>query len=139
MAASSDLVAAANPAMTEAEATAAISVYGGVAEARLALDDPGLPATLRDWCHALMICHLADAGNPEVGLRQHTSGDYSESRAAGATTWSIQYHEIIALASSALGARAEPAGAGVVRADADMGAVSLDQGGVPVFHDGVSM
>lgn len=139
MAASSDLVAAANPAMTEAEATAAISTYGGVAEARLALDDPGLPATLRDWCHALMICHLADAGNPEVGLRQHTSGDYSESRAAGATTWSIQYHEIIATAGTALGARAEPAGAGVVRADADMGAVSLDQGGVPAFHDGVSM
>lgn len=136
MAASSDLVVAANPAMTEAEATAAISTYGGVAEARLALDDPGLPATLRDWCHALMICHLADAGNPEVGLRQHTSGDYSESRAAGATTWSIQYHEIIALA---LGTRTDPAGAGVVRADADMGAVSLDQGGVPVFHDGVSM
>jgi hypothetical protein len=139
MAASSDLVAAANPAMTEAEATAAISTYGDVAEARLALDDPGLPATLRDWCHALMICHLADAGNPEVGLSQHTSGDYSESRAAGATTWSIQYHEIIALAVAAIGARAEPAGAGVVRADADMGAVSLDQGGVPVFHDGVSM
>ena len=139
MAASSSLVAAANPAMTEAEATAAISTYGDVAEARLALDDPGLPATLRDWCHALMICHLADAGNPEVGLRQHTSGDYSESRTAGATTWSIQYHEIIALASAALSARAGPAGAGVVRADADMGAVSLDQGGVPVFHDGVSM
>lgn len=139
MAASSDLVAAANPAMTEAEATAATLTYGGVAEARLALDDPGLPATLRDWCHALMICHLADAGNPEVGLRQHTSGDYSESRAAGATTWSIQYHEIIATAGAALGARAEPAGVGVVRADADMGAVSLDQGGVPAFHDGVSL
>ena len=139
MAASSNLVAAANPAMTEAEATTAISTYGGVAEARLALDDPGLPATLRDWCHALMICHLADAGNPEVGLKQHTSGDYSESRAAGATTWSIQYHEIIALAGVALGVRAEPAGVGVVRADADMGAVSLDQGGVPAFHDGVSL
>jgi hypothetical protein len=139
MAASSDLVVAANPAMTGAEATAAISTYGDVAEARLALDDPGLPATLRDWCHALMICHLADAGNPEVGLRQHTSGDYSESRAAGTTTWSIQYHEIIALAGATLGARAEPVGVGVVRADADMGAVSLDQGGVPAFHDGVSL
>ncbi len=139
MTASNALVVAANPAMTEAEASAAISTYGGVAEARLALDDPGLPATLRDWCHALMICHLADAGNPEVGLRQHTSGDYSESRAAGTTTWSIQYHEIIALAGATLGARAEPVGVGVVRADADMGAVSLDQGGVPAFHDGVSL
>lgn len=139
MTASNALVVAANPAMTGAEATAAISTYGGVAEARLALDDPGLPATLRDWCHALMICHLADAGNPEVGLRQHTSGDYSESRAAGTTTWSIQYHEIIALAGATLGARAEPVGVGVVRADADMGAVSLDQGGVPAFHDGVSL
>jgi hypothetical protein len=139
MTASNALVVAANPAMTGAEATAAISTYGDVAEARLALDDPGLPATLRDWCHALMICHLAGAGNPEVGLRQHTSGDYSESRAAGTTTWSIQYHEIIALAGATLGARAEPVGVGVVRADADMGAVSLDQGGVPAFHDGVSL
>ena len=45
----------------------------------------------------------------------------------------------LTLAGAALAARAEPAGVGVVRADADMGAVSLDQGGVPVFHDGVSM
>lgn len=126
---SAETVAAANPALTEAEAAAAVASYGVVAAALLDAEDPGLPETLYDWCHALLVCHLLAASAPEAGLKGHTSGDYSEQRTPGATTWSLQYRETIARYAAAQVAPADTGIEEAVRSDAVMPGLSLDQDG----------
>jgi hypothetical protein len=123
------LVQAANRRLTTAEATAALSTYSAVAQARLNNDDPGLSTTLYDWCHALMVCHLLAASAPEAGLRGHTSGDYSEQRTPGTTTWSLQYRETIARYAAAQAVSADTGLEEAVRSDAVMPGLSLDQDG----------
>lgn len=128
------LIQAADRSLTEAEATAALTAYEDVAAALLDADDPGLTETLYDWCHALLICHLRSSGDPASGLKGYKSGDYSETRDPGVTTWLLQYREIIEQAS-----RGAPTvtDAGVIRSDAVMEDLQLDTADVLFYPDDV--
>lgn len=131
------LLQAADKTLTVAEAGTALTTYQVVAKALLDNDSPGMSSTLYDWCHALLICHLLHSSNPEVGLKGHTSGDYSEQREPGVTTWLIQYQQIISTfrrtAVSSSSSTLEKA----LRADSVMGDFKLDQGDLPEFYTGV--
>lgn len=137
MAVTATLVQAADRTLSEADAEAAITAYQSVTQAILDNDTPGLSSTLYDWCHALLICHFRSSSIPEVGLKGHSSGDYSEQREPGVTTWLIQYQQIIQrfniTAASVAGSATERA----VRSDEVMDDFKLDQSDMPSFYSGV--
>lgn len=124
------LVRAANTRLSEADATAALSTYSAIAQARLDNDNPGLSTTLYDWCHALMICHLLASANPATGLKGYSNGDYSESRNPGQTVWMLQYNQVLDdfQADEAEGVEE------VERADANMPEMHLDQSDIPTYY-----
>jgi len=70
--------------------------YKAIAEKRIAIDAPsGMDSTLKDHCTMLMICHLYAAGDPAVGMRSFSSGDFSGSQDAGSTIYLLEYRQII--------------------------------------------
>lgn len=132
MAASTSLVMAADRSLSEEAASAALTTYSAIALARLDNDDPGLSPALYDWCQALMICHLRATGDPATGLKGYSSGDYSETRDPGQTTWLIQYRQII----DDYQGGGPPEADDVTRADASMDDLKFDQADIPSYYTG---
>lgn len=127
------LVNKANRSLTSVQAETAYTDYTAIAKARLDQDDPGLSPALYDWCHALMICHLYASGDPVTGLKSFTSGDFSGSQNAGVTIWILEYRQII----DNFQVDEDTAEGDVLRADAKMDAMKLDQAEIPRYYTGV--
>ena len=67
-----------------------------IAQCLLEKDNPGLPSDLYDVACALLICHLYESRNPELGLKSYTSGDFSVTReVAGQSVYLAGYYDIL--------------------------------------------
>jgi hypothetical protein len=132
MTVTSDLIKSANRSLSTTEAGDALTAYGTVASSMMALDDP--PAALYDWCHALMICHLLASSDPETGLKSFTSGDLSATRDPGDTIWLIEYRRIIE--SGQTTESSDESDGAVIRADAYLPDLGLDQETVDIIYEG---
>lgn len=104
-----------------------------VAAARLDNDDPGLPTALYDWCHALMITHMALCDNT-AGYKSFSTGEFSASQNPGETIFLLEYRQVI---TDYVPASSDTAEYDVTRADADMPDFKLDQADVPTFFSEV--
>ncbi len=103
-----------------------------VAKVLLDQDDPGLGTVLYDHAHVLLIVHLYETG--VLGKGTYTSekiGDYSYSKAAGESSYILEYRAVIASGSGRSNLE------GQERADADMEEMHLDQGEVPKYPEDV--
>jgi hypothetical protein len=124
-------VANADRSLTAAQATAAITAYSTVAQARLDNDNPGLATAVYDHCHALMICHMRAAADPATGLRKvKTDGFEAERETPGTTAFLLEYRKIIEEFQGEEAGEAED----VTRCDASMPDFKLDQGDIPGFY-----
>ena len=96
-----------------------------------------LPANLYDRCHALMICHLWEVGDPSYGTTSYSSGDYSQGlKDPGQTVYKMQITEIIAKWNQQSTPQAESA---VQRPDCDLGLMQTDPNAIPkAWNDGSS-
>lgn len=106
-----------------------------VASARLETDAPeGMNATLYDWCHALMITHLALA-DATAGYKSYSTEGLSISQDPGQTIFLLEYKQIIESQVSTSGTSTEETD--YTRADANMPDFHLDQADVPTFYSEV--
>lgn len=124
---------AANTVLTEAEATAALETYGTIAGVMVDSEIETPPDGLKDWCTALMICHLLASADPDASLTSYTSGDYSQKSTVGVTTWWLQLRSIldgISVAVPKFDGSEE-----ATRSDSDMDLVGLDQSDDPMFPE----
>jgi len=100
-----------------------------VAQARLDNDNPGLPTALYDWCHALMITHMAKA-DETAGWKSYSTEQLSVSKDPGVTVFLLEYQQIIDGYAESVDCSSEP---DVTRCDADMTEFHLDQADVPGY------
>jgi len=101
-----------------------------VAQARLDNEAPtGLSTTLYDWCHALMIAHMATAGE-EAGFRSYSTEGLSISQDPGSSIFLLEYKQVLSSFSETIDYSAET---DCTRCDAVMGEFHLDQSDVPVY------
>ena len=101
-----------------------------VAQARLDNDAPdGMNPTLYDWCHALMITHLA-LSDATAGYKSYSTEGLSISQDPGQTIFLLEYKQII---ESQDGTGDYSAESDVTRSDAKMPDFQLDQADIPVF------
>jgi hypothetical protein len=98
------------------------------AEKRIAIDAPDM--TDRDHCTMLMICHMYACADPVFGMNSHSSGGFSGSQAAGSTIYSIEYDRLV---SAGQPAETDGTEGSVIRSDAEMPELQLDDGEVPRF------
>lgn len=124
------LVNKANRMLTSTQASTAYTDYNAIAKAILDHDDPGLSVALYDWCHAKMICHLYETGDPTTSLKSFTTGDFSGSRDVGTTVFLTDYQQIIGSFQSDT-TYTETA---VRRSDAVMPEMQFDQAEVPTYY-----
>lgn len=83
-----------------------------------------LPSNLYDRCHALLICHLWEIGDPSYGTTSYSTGDYSQGlKDPGESVYSMQAKVIIAKWNNQSTPQAETA---VQRADTNMGYMQTD-------------
>jgi hypothetical protein len=105
------------------------------AKERLDQDDPGLTPYAYERCHALMIAHMYQMGDPQMGLRSFSSGDFSGSQDVGMTAQLAEYRETIEtaaiVAQNALASSADLTE--VRRVDSEMPELQLDAQEVPRF------
>jgi hypothetical protein len=105
------------------------------AKERLDLDNPGLPLTTYERCHSLMVAHMYQIGDPQMGMKSFNSGDFSGSQDAGVTAALLEYNQTIEAAVIRL-QNAETSStdmATVKRCDAEMPDLQLDAQDVPRF------
>lgn len=102
-----------------------------VAQARLDLEDPGLPTALYDWCHALLITHMALA-DETAGYASMSTGEFSRSITPGQSIFSLEYSQIIESYSSA--STDSDSEEDVTRSDSLMEDFKLDQTDIPVYY-----
>ena len=100
-----------------------------VAQARLDNDNPGLPTALYDWCHALMITHMAKA-DETAGWKSYSTEQLSVSKDPGVTVFLLEYQQIIDGYAESVDYSSE---SDVTRCDADMAEFHLDQADVPGY------
>lgn len=100
-----------------------------VAQARLDNDNPGLPTALYDWCHALMITHMAKA-DETAGWKSYSTEQLSVSKDPGVTVFLLEYQQIIDGYAESVDYSSE---SDVTRCDADMTEFHLDQADVPGY------
>jgi hypothetical protein len=103
------------------------------AKERLDQDNPGLSLTAYERCHSLMVAHMYQIGDPQMGLKSFSSGDFSGSQDAGVTAQLIEYQNTLLAA----GAKIQNDSSGnpdvVERCDAVMSELQLDSAEVPRF------
>jgi hypothetical protein len=107
-----------------------LSYYAALAIEALALDAPDLGGASYDRAEALLICHMAAAdlaGDLEM-KSENRGGDWSYSKDAGQTSYLVQYRAL--LAQFAVAAIADE---GVIREDARMTGLALDEVLPPIF------
>jgi len=103
-----------------------------VARAMLDAEDPGLVAALYDHAHALLICHLYDAGKEGKGaIKSESIGFYTYSKDAGATSYLLEYQSLIALGTGSANGKLEEQ----ERTDHEMRDMQLDQGLIPRYSE----
>ncbi len=117
-----------------------LAYYSALAVAVLAQDGAAsLPTVVYDRAHALMICHFY-AGDQQGDLEMKSEdrgGDWKYTKAAGDTTYLVQYRALLARFGIDAGALA-PADVpddGAVRCDAVMEELQLDGNTIPTYTD----
>jgi len=115
--------------------TTEFTYFAGVAKAMyLDADDPGLPATVYDYCHGLLVLHLYEVIGGHTGFTSENQNGYSYSHPAGTTGWLTEYQRVIDTWNKATARSTMPTTQlDVTRADAVMSAFKLDQAEVPTF------
>ena len=105
------------------------------AKERLDQDNPGLTPTTYERCHSLMVAHMYQMGDPQMGLKSFSSGDFSGSQDVGMTAQLAEYQQTIEAAI--LAAQNVDAAStdltGVRRCDSEMIELQLDGQEVPRF------
>jgi hypothetical protein len=102
------------------------------AQERLAADDQGLAPNLRERCHALLVAHMWQMGDPELALKSFSSGDFSGSRDPGMTAQLLEYLDLVSTSQTADDAMLA-SGVGT-RSDAVMSDLQLDGQRVPRYR-----
>jgi len=108
-----------------------LAYYAALALETLALEAPGLGGASYDRAQALLICHMAAAdlqGDLEM-KSENRGGDWSYSKDAGQTSYLVQYRALL----EQFAAPADLADEGVVREDARITGLALDEVRPPVF------
>ena len=96
-------------------------------------EDPGLGSATYDRAAALMVCHLAAAdkqGDLEM-KSENRGGDWSYAKDPGQTSYLVQYRALL----EQFAAPADLADEGIVRADATITGLALDEVRLPTFTD----
>ncbi len=115
-----------------------LTSYTAIAAIRLEGLYPGLStsmsATLYDYCHALMICHLYKASRGNVEKKSEAYGDVSWSKEPGATSYLVTLRETVEEWKTGQAA-SETVNEGVERADHDMPDLKMCQADLPEPYD----
>ncbi|MCK9592315.1 MAG: hypothetical protein M0Q91_09950 [Methanoregula sp.] len=101
-----------------------------VAQARLDNVDPGLDTTLYDWCHALLITHMALADDT-TGFKSYSTAEFSASQDPGTSIFLLEMNQILETFSESVDYSSET---DTTRCDADMPEFHLDQADVPTYY-----
>jgi len=110
-----------------------LTYYHAIALEVLTLEDPGFGPAVYDRALALLICHYY-AGDEQGDLEtksEDRGGDWKFSKDPGTTTYLIQYRTLLATYAAV----ADAPDAGVVRGDATIEGLALDQNDLPTFTD----
>lgn len=115
--------------------TADFTYLSGVAKSMyLDVEDPGLPTTVYDYCHGLLVLHLYEVSGGHTGFTSENQNGYSYSQKAGVTGWYLEYRRVVDTWNSSQSRGQIPtAQLDITRADAVMSAFKLDQAEVPSF------
>jgi len=115
-----------------------LTSYTAIAAARLEGMYPGLSTTmgasLYDYCHALMICHLYKASRGNVEKKSETYGDVGWSKDPGATSYLITLRETVEEWKTGQAA-SDTVNEGVERADHDVPDLKMCQADLPEPYD----
>jgi len=109
-----------------------------IAAARLAATYPGITsmtATLYDYCHGLMTCHLIEARKGTLELTSERYSEDSISKNAGTSTYLLELQKTVTEWQTSTSATANFRSKGVERIDANVGDLKMDQADVPDFID----
>lgn len=90
----------------------------------------GLSTVTYDRCHALLIAHMYEVGDPTAGYNSYSTAEFSASQEPGQTIWMLEYKQILEVAISVDSLGESDA----TRADADMPEFHLDQYSVPSYY-----
>lgn len=105
--------------------------FAALAKLKLDRENPGLSTAEYDHAQALLIAHYVAAKQGNLERSQERLDNYSYSKEAGKTSFLVQYEALISEAREVL---AVPSSL-VAHADADQGALQLDQAELPRFFD----
>lgn len=116
-----------------------LTAYAAIAALRLEGMYPGLStsmnATLYDYCHALMICHIFKASQGNVEKKSESyGGDASWTKEAGDTAFLVTLRETVNEWKAGRAA-SETVNEGVERADHDMPDLKMSQADLPEYYD----
>jgi hypothetical protein len=115
-----------------------LTSYTTIAALRLEGLYPGLSssmsASLYDYCHALMICHLYKASRGNVEKKSEAYGDVSWSKEPGATSYLVTLRETVEEWKTGQAA-SDIVIEGVERADHDMPDLKMCQADLPEYYD----
>jgi len=118
---------------------AQFTVLSGIAAARLESTYPGLTAamaaTLYDYCHGLMTCHLIEARRGTLELRSEAYMEDSTSKDPGTSTYLLELQKTVETWQRGRATASNFRSQGVKRIDADLGDLKMDQADVPDFID----
>lgn len=103
------------------------SLYLNIAKEQLDREAPGLPAELKDYATALLVCHYYVVGRGGAGIKSQTIGGLSFTRSSDVDEYLAEYRSILE-SNAAPDAPASFDGE-AERADASMPAFALDRSG----------
>jgi len=115
--------------------SAEFAYLSGIAKAMyLDVEGTGLPATVYDYCHGLLILHLYEVGKGHTGYSSESQEGYQYSQTPGKTGWLAEYRNVISTWNKNKSTTARPSlRIDNTRADANMAPFKLDQSPVPSY------
>jgi hypothetical protein len=101
-------------------------------------DNPGLPTSMYDYCHILLIAHYIAAKEGSGDKVSESIGDYSYTKTSGpARDYMAEYHSLIALYKAKTGTTMLSTYGDERRTDAEMKEVKISQSKTIFIEDSV--
>ena len=113
--------------------TALFTLYSSIAKVKLDAEAPGLPTAVYDYCHALLIVHLYEVKRGATNVKSKSFGNASVTKGDDRSNYLAEYEGIIIAYRKAAGVAVLTGG--VVRADAVMTEMHLDEGEISNYED----
>ena len=113
--------------------TTLYTLYSAIAKVKLDAEAPSLPQAVYDYCHALLIVHLYEVKRGATNVKSKSFGNASLTKGDDRSNYLAEYEGVIAAYRKAAGMAALTGG--VVRSDATMTKLHLDNGEISNYED----